>query len=513
MMSLVLEQRFPLGRFHATRWNQNPFEDPYGEWPPSPWRLLRALTARWNQYHRERSEGLLAVEQWGFEPLERLLAKLAGSTPSFWLPPAAWRGRPIKQYQPTSIAKEKASDRKYNTTLIEDHYWTMEGEEALYWFWKVDLTDDEAALLDALLERVLYFGRSESYCRFKRLEHQPEGLSPNCVLSDCFSASGRPVLAPAKGKEKECLDAIHLSTDDKKLSSRDVPPGTTWHYAVIPDQPPRKAYQTLSKSLLPMKGQPFIQFAVGGRVYPPPGAWVRLLGRFRGRVIKRFCELITGDRQANYAALSVDEKDRVSLISGKDAQGLPLRGHPHAHFAYWPDINRRPSRLVVWRRETQFDHIETRALLEAASTPLGLQAGFSEWSLVMVPLPFDTPIPGEMIGPSRLWQSVTPFVPPQARHRFRRGGRERPSEKSERLLARLLEAEGRPAPIGVDTSDLTWTSLHLSRRKRPFETESRTTPVGLGNFFKLTFEQPVEGPLALGESSHFGLGLFKAIPE
>src|SRR5690606_40929388 len=35
-MALVLEQSFPLGRFHATRWNQNPFEDPYGEWPPSP---------------------------------------------------------------------------------------------------------------------------------------------------------------------------------------------------------------------------------------------------------------------------------------------------------------------------------------------------------------------------------------------------------------------------------------------------------------------------------------------
>ncbi len=52
-MPLILEQSFPLGRFHATRWNQNPFEDPYGEWPPSSWRLLRALAARWFQYSRE----------------------------------------------------------------------------------------------------------------------------------------------------------------------------------------------------------------------------------------------------------------------------------------------------------------------------------------------------------------------------------------------------------------------------------------------------------------------------
>jgi CRISPR-associated protein Csb2 len=56
-MAVVIEQRFPLGRFHATRWNQNPFEDPYGEWPPSPWRLLRALAARWFQYARETGDG------------------------------------------------------------------------------------------------------------------------------------------------------------------------------------------------------------------------------------------------------------------------------------------------------------------------------------------------------------------------------------------------------------------------------------------------------------------------
>ena len=40
-MALAIEQYFLTGRFHATRWNQNPFEDSHGEWPPSPYRLLR----------------------------------------------------------------------------------------------------------------------------------------------------------------------------------------------------------------------------------------------------------------------------------------------------------------------------------------------------------------------------------------------------------------------------------------------------------------------------------------
>ena len=60
-MPLVLRQTFPLGRFHATRWNQNPFEDRFGEWPPSPWRLLRALVARWFQYSRETGDEDVAL--------------------------------------------------------------------------------------------------------------------------------------------------------------------------------------------------------------------------------------------------------------------------------------------------------------------------------------------------------------------------------------------------------------------------------------------------------------------
>ena len=45
-MRLVLQQSFPLGRFHATQWKANPFDKELaGEWPPSPWRLVRAIVA------------------------------------------------------------------------------------------------------------------------------------------------------------------------------------------------------------------------------------------------------------------------------------------------------------------------------------------------------------------------------------------------------------------------------------------------------------------------------------
>ncbi len=72
-MRLVLQQSFPLGRFHATPWRVNPFDDPYGEWPPSPWRLVRAIVARWYQWRRE------TVETWPEEELDDLIRALCAS--------------------------------------------------------------------------------------------------------------------------------------------------------------------------------------------------------------------------------------------------------------------------------------------------------------------------------------------------------------------------------------------------------------------------------------------------
>jgi len=38
-----------------------------------------------------------------------------------------------------------------------------------------------------------------------------------------------------------------------------------------------------------------------------------------------------------------------------------------------------------------------------------------------------------------------------------------------------------------------------------------TQPDRLGSFWRLTFPEPVQGPLALGFACHFGLGLYRLI--
>jgi CRISPR-associated protein Csb2 len=111
-MRLVLRQSFPLGRFHATPWRINPFDDPYGEWPPSPWRLTRAVIARWYQWRREEAG------TWPEDELQKLIRALCTSDYYFYLPEQARQSIVLRQYQPVEFgwnpaAKKAAGTRSY----------------------------------------------------------------------------------------------------------------------------------------------------------------------------------------------------------------------------------------------------------------------------------------------------------------------------------------------------------------------------------------------------------------
>src|SRR5271169_2434215 len=73
----VLELHFPAGRYHATPWGRHVNEGAV-EWPPSPWRFLRALVAVWKRTLPE-------LPQPEVEPILRVLA----APPDFVLPPAS----------------------------------------------------------------------------------------------------------------------------------------------------------------------------------------------------------------------------------------------------------------------------------------------------------------------------------------------------------------------------------------------------------------------------------------
>jgi len=505
-MPLVIEQRYPLGRFHATRWNQNPFEDPFGEWPPSPWRFLRSLAARWFQYDREAAAQADVRDQ--------LLNLLAQSTPSFYLPPGSTRGPALRQYQPTEVtwtdrSPKKAGYKTPKTTLVADHYRVLPEDDPVVWFWHgLDLDEKCARLLDALLDRTLYFGRAESFCRMRRVERAD--VEANCFLRRRDTGGDSPVLVPTPGISLR-MDALLDCTDGKQLAGYPIPPGTEWHFASLPPRPAGAPGHVPTRSA--PTGLHAMQFAVGGRVYPPPDRWICVAERFRGRVIRSMAAQMSGAPRAHYGSLSAAQKDELVLLTGKDATGAAVKGHSHAYFLLRPDGEGNPTRLIVWRHGKPFAAAEVDAMREASEAPVAWESGAPDWKLRLVPLPERTPLPRDFGGPSHVWSSVTPFVPPAGRRRFRENGRLRTGETVERVATKLLEAGGWPAAerVVVDPDKTVWVRLHETRERRFAREQTRTPLVRPGFHLLVEFGAPVTGPIIIGDSSHFGLGQFGSL--
>jgi hypothetical protein len=520
-MSLVLEQSFPLGRFHATRWNQNPFEDPYGEWPPSPWRLLRALTARWFQYIRETEDaaGLTEEELRARLATDLPLPKLARELPGFVLPDATWRGTAIRQYHPLGLEEQYKyrkvpgggnvldySFKQVGTTLVQDHYRAVSPNHSILWVWEAtELSPAESSLLGQLLRRVLYFGRAESRCQFRIVDG--EGITPNCHLSTAAGA-GNPVLAAVPGTDLN-FESLLAITDSSPLKSRRIPAGTAWYYASIP---PRPAYRPVRP---PRRRHPdnlcVLQFAVGGRVYPPPAHWVKLTERFRDRVIRERCRQITGQPDTRYTDLNPSQRDQLRLIRGLDGDGGRVDGRATAFFALLPDAEELPTRLVCWR-QTPFTDEEIDAFLAATEYPLRWEYGSDDWQVRLIPLPFSVPQPPEYWGRGRVWESVTPFVLPTGRRRVRGNSWLRPGETPEACLRKLVVRFGLPEPqVELLTLERIWVTIHETPDERVRRDMERGTRLRPGYHVRLTFSDPVAGPLCAGHSCHFGLGVFSQV--
>jgi CRISPR-associated protein Csb2 len=514
-MAVILRQSFPLGRFHATRWNQNPFEDPYGEWPPSPWRLLRALAARWFQYSRETGNGNIDLRN-------RLLAKLAREVPSFWLPDTTWRGFPIRQYQPTGVGwsdaqKKNPGYKRPGTTLVQDHYRALPPAESVLWVWheNTELDRDETALLQELLKRILYFGRTESFCRFEPIQGGQAAV--NCRLS-AQAGSGNPVLVPVPGGDLN-LEALFASTDGDcvaegsgyqvrdLLKERRIPPGTAWYYATIPaNKAPAPAAGPRWRHPLGLRA---LQFAVGGRVYPPAAHWVKLTERFRAAVIRQRCLQISRGATHRYWELASGQREALSLIRGLEAHGKRIQGEGTAFFALFPDAKGAPTRLISWRL-SPFTDDEIDAYLAATEQPLAWEWGSADWRVRLVPLPFAVAGPEEYWARGAVWEATTPFVLPSGLQRFRRHGRVRKGETPDACLKKLLKKSGFPeANVELLQREPTWVTIHETLQERRLR--ERRTRMRPGYFFRLRFETAVQGPIAVGHSCHFGLGLF-AVP-
>src|SRR5437660_10646622 len=143
-MPVIFQLTFPAGRFHATPWGRHVNEG-VPEWPPSPWRLLRALVAVCKRTCPDVADS----------QLRRILEPLA-QPPRFRLPPH--RVAHTRHYMPWE--KKGPHDR----TLVFDTFVSISRRDPLLIGWPdAEMSTDDRAILSKLLGNLSSFGRAEGW--------------------------------------------------------------------------------------------------------------------------------------------------------------------------------------------------------------------------------------------------------------------------------------------------------------------------------------------------------------
>jgi len=471
-MATTLELRFPLGRYHATPWNRGVNEGA-AEWPPSPWRLLRALIATWHT----RWPDLPAADFDG-------LLDVLGDPPSYRTPPVT-PGH-TRHYLP-DLAHKKGESGATDLTL--DPFLWLAKDMDLLMRWDAELGPEQRTVLSKLAELLPYLGRAESVCHARLLDSDPVP-DGTWWRPDAKGPLRTRLLAPARPISRETQEITAL---DVRRQRRTLPPGTMWvDYAAEPaERPARQGRQPEPVTA--------VRYAVTGAAP---------LRSTHGVLLADAAHWAVGGLLARNGC--TDNERRAILGTG----GAPTN-HDHAHWVPIADGHQRGATvrsLVLWvprgltaeqvaaiiRPLTLSGHLGGRGEAEGYDV-----RGFPEVRLLFQAAGKIELVAPELCGLARRCRSLTPYLP--VRHRKREtlgdyvtgdvvtelGYRDR-----ENGSISPLEAEG----LVPDR----W--AREFRRYRLAEHMNRSRP-GLG--VRLEFAGEVRGPLLLGQLSHFGYGIFR----
>ncbi len=546
--------RFPAGRYHATPWGRNVNEADVA-WPPEPWRLMRTLIATyWRKGNHER---------WSEDSLARLIDALAGTLPVYQLPEGAIHAH-TRHYVPRGqIDKARGVEK---TTLIFDAFLRLPKHAKLIAAWPdVALDADTFALAGDLAGAIGYLGRAESWVECEACSEWSEAV--NCrpaatgfagdpvrllapVSPAAYAAERERLIAAEEGrilttakkrpspKKLEAdiakafrsrrsrmdtlpvrfMDALALDTADYQDRGWSRPPaGREVLYArdrkvaagVVARIPARQR-RSRSRSDLPTVAR----FLLAGRPRPRIEDSIKIGELMRRAALSKFGWRYdeAGDRYLPKAPWE---------ISGRGADGRPLDDPSHAH-AFWlpedADSDGLIDHVSVFiaagindRVRAKLDLI-TRLWLSARQRgeDAADDANAKEWRLALEGFgkPGDFAGSAPIFGTSKTWRSVTPFL--ASGHLKASGHR---GEATRLLKRRGYDTEGveiKKARRGPILGGSERRTLQFHR----FRSRGRETQLdAAGTFLKIVFPTPVEGPLALGYGSHFGLGLFTPADE
>ena len=466
----TIELRFPAHRFHGTAWGRHVNEG-VPEWPPSPYRLLRALYDVWKRKYPSLPEA----------EIEELLAALAAEAPRFRLP----CGTAAHTRSYLSNNSLNPSDK----SLIFDAFVAVAPGASCYVSWpSTTLQPEQRRLLNQLLGALNYLGRSESWIEAGLTPE--EGCGTVCEPLSAASGDGEAIqVACAIPKQehhehRRWLDALAYRTSDLLRERRSSPPALRMvRYlrpaGALPTRlPPKPGGHT--------SGIQAVMLALDAPVLPLVTATVAVAERVRIKLMG-IHKRIMGD------------PEKVSpCFSGKDPAGKPLEGHRHAFILPQGNDRGRIDQILIFAARS-FDDKEIRTILRLRE----LDGATSDHPIRVAATWRGAADDAKMRPRFDAVLSSTPFV--ASRHWRRGRGTAEDFLKEE--VRRECRNHGLRDPLSVDFLEkapglFEWIEY---RRNRKLD------PVRPGYGFRLQFAEPVATPFSLGYGCHFGLGQF--VPE
>ena len=536
----TMRVRFPGGRYHATPWGHHVNEGLI-EWPPCPWRLLRALIA--TGYSKLGWAG--EVPDVG----RRLIEALAGTLPKYQLPAAS--GAHSRHYMPIGTLNKG----REKTTLVFDT-WADVGDGAMVIHWACELDADARDLFDQLVSNLSYLGRSESWVEAEPIDdaeavalkfnayphldghHAGPGWEQISLLATELPANYDIWRKQAVGQAQQQAETVA----EQVAAKRDRQPtkaaiNKARQKATVPY--PADLLGCLQRDTAWWKGHQWSQPPGSRRVIywrradalavsppvrparpkaPPVTAMLLALTTPSGNesALPHLSRTLPQAELLHDALVSRAGRGcRIDCpeLTGKDKHGQHLRdGHRHAHILpldldgdqhldhiliYAPMGLRDRAQQTIrgWRRTWMKGGVEELQLALAGQGDVN--------DLRRLPTPLDQGI-SSILGPAsgaRCWHTITPFVPP----RF-----EKPLGKNNDLASQVtMELISRGMPK-CRVQRMPWNHTD-ARRLRHYirrRTRGNAPPHDVGYGIRLEFPQPVTGPIILGYGCHFGLGLF-----
>lgn len=466
----TIRLRFTSRRYHATPWGRHVNEG-VPEWPPSPYRLLRALYDVWQRKCFELPR----------KDVETVLQSLATAPPKFALP------RAVATHTRSYLSANSTDPNDKN--LVFDSFLVFAGENACYVSWpEIDLPTQARTALDRLLSQLNYLGRSESWVEAELWEGAVEEPF-NCAPAGTAPFEGELTRVACAAPDSEYtgkiswMDALTYSTSNLLRDKASSPPllrQLTYIRAesAIETDPPQEHRGTAPEV-------ESVLLSLDAVVLPLVTATMEVSEQIRVR-------LMGAHRRRMNSELEVSD-----IFSGKAADGEKRLDHGHVYILPFGNGNGRIDRILITSplrpfREDELDAVRgvrklwqrnDRGEVQCIVTWQGRFDRFKERKL------------------TRVAESTTPFVPP----RHWRKGRD-----FAKFMADEVRRECRNHRIDAEVQIEPMDGLPGLFHEVEYRRNRKDDPVRPGYALRLTFDRDVATPFAIGYGSHFGLGQFRA---